>query len=262
MLRTYLQHIPTWAGEYNPVPLIFVFHGDGEDSIEERNRIAEHWVHRTNEVAIVCPEATFDAVKGRAKWGMEPGERLEDDIAFIDELFADYEGLASVQASCAYAVGMGSGAALVWALASHPIYQHRFLGFAGVGHPMPYTPPADENYAPKPAIYIQGTFDPRWSRTVPRTAAHWVQRNLCKGVPENTLLDARNDAITAVKQVFPPGLERGAAFSFITVLNGGHHWPYIPGVNPHITKAGSTVCTDFSATDEIMSFFNKYARCP
>lgn len=269
------------------LPAIIVFHGGGQDI----STIESHWgIQPANpapplveEYILVFPETdpTLDD-----KWVHHMnGDKgfPEHDLLFVDALVneitsTDYPtgdpNIATVYADPAllYVGGFSSGGAMVWQIANSNRVA-LFQGFAPVARAL--DPEKATHFRrqlgcaappPIPLIYIMGTADPGFrspmtlqevdvDSTYPfHSVEEMHNRNGIPAGPAQTqLIPGSTNLTEVVVQEWTGGTK---AFSYVTVINGGHNWPKpTPGGNP-------PTATQFNATQAIVEFWINFAGLP
>jgi poly(3-hydroxybutyrate) depolymerase len=281
--RQYHVYVPD-----NPLaaqlPTIIVFHGGGQD-VEV---IAKRWGIDLNPAApnppvppqvqdymLVFPEADPHLMDEWVHYKAGDSGFPDYDLLFVNTLIAELTtanfptpaGIdVSANAEKLYAAGFSNGGGMVWQLAYSNLVA-LFQGFAVVAKAL--DPEKVSSFAgvppPVPFIYIHGTADDLFRPpvlqmeasldvTLPyNTVREMLNRNGIPGGAANTQLIPGSTGVTeVVAQLFLGG---NAAFSYVTVINGGHNWPSptTPGiVNPPVAE-------HYNATEGIIDFWKNYA---
>ena len=212
----------------------------------------------------------------------------EHDLLFVDALVNEITNMAyntgdpniptvSADPALLYAAGFSNGAGMVWQIANSGRVG-RFQGFAAVGKGLDpekaihfreqlggAAPP------PIPLIYIMGTADRgfRSPMTLQEVAidstypfysvVEMFDRNEINnamnpaGPAQTQLIAGSTDVTEVVAQLWTGGTE---AFSYVTVINGGHNWP------TPTTKGNPPVASHFNATQAIVQFWVNFAGLP
>lgn len=274
------------------LPAIIVFHGGGQDI----RQIEERWgLHPPNPVPalvenylLVFPETDPTLTDQWVNYKKGDNVFPTHDLLFVEKLintivntpFATGNPVTpTVTADPAhlYAAGFSSGGAAVHSLMNCPLVT-RFKGFAAVGRAL--DPEKAEHYRkslppgvlppPVPLIFIMGTADsgftsPRTLMEVPIDTTHpyftvketlvrngmWVSPN--GPVATTRLIPGSTNATEVVAQLWTGG---AAAFSYVTVVNGGHNWP------TPTTNGNPPVADHFNATNAIIEFWHNHAGLP
>lgn len=286
--RTYDIYVPPLP-KNGLLPAIIVFHGSGQDI----HTIEKHWgIDPPNPVPpmlkdylLVFPETdpTMDD-----KWihHKNSDNRFpEHDLLFLDALVADLVTRAfpaggkhptvSANPQLLYVAGFSSGAAMTWQIAnSDRTTKHNFKGYATVGFGL--DPEKALHYRrqlgavpppPVPLIYIMGTADPLFRSPatvlevpVEMTFPYYAVQEMIKrnAIPQpapavTKLIPGSTNLTEVVAQLFTAGT---AAFSYVTVINGGHNWP------TPTSRGNPPVATHFNATEMILDFWRNFAGLP
>jgi len=285
--RVFHLHVPA-----NPAaataPAIIVFHGGGQDP----QTIARRWGFEPGapvpanvaDYLIVFPEA--DARLGRWVHYRKSDSAFPTlDLEFVDALLGTlastqyatgsaFQPTVSADPDLGYAAGFSNGASMVWQLMNSDLVD-RFQGFAAVG--MSLAPEKAQRYRrvlagsgapllPVPVVYIHGTGDqtyraPATLQEVPidttfpaQTVREMLDRN---GVlPTTPSVTSVVPGSVNVTEVVVQEWVGTAAFTCVTVLNGGHNWP---GAT---TTGNPPVAGHFEATQAILDFWHAHASLP
>jgi polyhydroxybutyrate depolymerase len=118
MTRSYILHVPPGYDGSSPVPLVLDFHGIGETSMSERSSSPYPAALDPEGVVMAFPEG----LRGPAglAWNVGPCCVADvDDVAFARALVAEVRGLACIDATRVYAVGVLTGGGMAHYLACH-----------------------------------------------------------------------------------------------------------------------------------------------
>jgi len=118
MSRTYVLHIPAAYAGSKPVPLVVDFHGVGQSGAKERASSPYPATLDPEGVIMAFP----DGMKGPAgtAWNVGPCCVANvDDVAFARAVVEQVEGLACIDRSRVYAVGVLTGGGMAHYLACH-----------------------------------------------------------------------------------------------------------------------------------------------
>jgi polyhydroxybutyrate depolymerase len=116
--RSYVLHVPTAYTGLTPVPLVVDFHGIGQTGAKERTSSPYPAALDPEGVVMAFP----DGLRGPAgtAWNVGPCCVANvDDVAFARALVAEVRGLACIEASRIYAVGILTGGGLAHYLGCH-----------------------------------------------------------------------------------------------------------------------------------------------
>jgi poly(3-hydroxybutyrate) depolymerase/sugar lactone lactonase YvrE len=204
--RTYLVD-PGKDAATTPSPLVFVFHGSTLTALDAANLgIAKAWPEAT----VVYPQGVN--YYGGSGWQDWWGEFADQDVRFVDAMFADLTTAYRVDPRRVYATGESNGGSFTWVLlAARP---ERFAAFAAVIYP------DRENLAwasvPRPALYMNGDQD---VENNPADWAEWTRDRLL-----------RLNGCGAGSSEWMPGviLSQPCASGqpvLYARFHGGHNWP-------------------------------------
>jgi poly(3-hydroxybutyrate) depolymerase len=276
------------------LPAIIVFHGHGQDistieahwGIDPANPGVPPLVA---EYMLVFAETDPTLMDEWVHYKKGDGKFPEHDLLYVDTLVNELTNTAyntgdpniptvSADPNLLYVAGFSNGAGMVWQIANSSRVG-LFQGFATVGKGLDpekamlyrdrlqqQQPPTEP--APIPLIYIMGTADPAFRS--PMTLAevpidstypfYSVEDMLRRNFPMNPPGQAQTQLIAGsanvtevVAQLWAGGSE---AFSYVTVINGGHNWP------TPTTRGNPPVATHFNATEAIVEFWKNFAGLP
>lgn len=286
-VRTYDIFIPP-TPQSALLPAVIVFHGGGQDI----RTIEEHWgINPPNPVSplvadymLIFAETDPTLSDEWVHYAKVDSRFPEHDLLFVDALVSEITGTAyatgdpniptvSADPTLLYTAGFSSGAGMVWQIANSSRVA-LFQGFATVGKALD---PEKAIYfreqlagaapPPIPLIYIMGTAD-RGFRSpttlqevaIPSTypfhsLEEMFNRNgiIPPGPAQTQLIAGSTDVTEVVAQVWAGG---AMAFSYVTVINGGHNWP------TPTTMGNPPVATHFNATQAIVQFWTDFAGLP
>ena len=273
------------------LPAILIFHGHGQDIRE----IEERWgINPPNPVPalvenylLIFAETDPTLDDAWVQYKHTDSRFPEHDLLFVDALVNEITTTAyntgdpniptvSADPNLLYAAGFSSGAGEVWQLANSRL-ETTFRGFAAVGkgldpekvnyfHAQLQAQPNPRDPEPIPLIFIMGTADtlfrsPVTFYEVPIDSSYpfysvkeMLGRNGISNVAAQTqLIPGTGNVTEVVTQVWTGGM---AAFSYVTVINGGHNWPTAA------TQGNPPVAAHYNATEAIVQFWATYAGLP
>jgi poly(3-hydroxybutyrate) depolymerase len=273
-------------------PAIVVFHGGGQDAAT----IARRWgiepgspvPANVADYLLVFPEADGRLGDEWVHFKHADSAFPTLDLEFVDLLLqtlidTDYTTQSatvptvSADPGLVYAAGFSNGAGMVWQLLNSNLVS-RFQGFAAVAQAL--DPEKAQHYQRQlgqgvrppavPVMYVHGTTDrtfrpPATLQEVPLDMTHpgftvremLARNNIPADAPAVTSLVPGSGNLTeVVVQAFQPPAGGGAAFTYATVINGGHNWP-----GP-TTVGNRPVASHFDATQAILDFWHTNAGLP
>lgn len=290
--RIYHVHVP--ANPAGPlVPAIVVFHGGGQDArvIARRWGVEPARPVPANVASYLLAFPEADARLGERWIHYRQSNTAFPtlDLEFVELLLAELTSRSYPTGSTdvpdvranpdhVYAAGFSNGAGMVWQLMNCDLVS-AFRGFASVGRAL--DPEKARRYrrvladagavpAPVPVMYVHGTADSTYrppatlnevpiDTTLPAaTVRELLDRN---GIPANapaastTLVSGSTNSTEVVVQEFV-GAAPNSAFTYATVINGGHNWP-----GPS-TVGKPPVASHFDATQAILDFWQTHAALP
>ncbi len=201
---------PGKEADKKPVPLVFVFHGRG-DNLQNFTR-AVHLHKDWPEATVVYPRGLKREDEGNMSgWLGAPGrEDLNRDLEFVDRMLIELPKRYRVDPERVYVSGFSNGGRLTFILlAQRP---HAFAAFVMIGALSPDLAGASQ---PRPVMYLFGKNEPQqyqemWSETAIALV------NLNHGGPQQEWAPNYRE--------FPAG--EGGAQTIINLYRAGHIWPF------------------------------------
>lgn len=256
--RIYYLYLPQDLDE--DAPLVFVLHGYGgsaEGIIEYSgmNNIADQ-----NQFAICYPQG-YLGNDNKNSWNAGYSNDDIDDVKYLSTLARFLQHKYSLSPRNTFCTGMSNGADMSYFMACHS--PGTFCAIAPVaGCMMETTFKSCSNPLPIPVFEIHGTDDeitlwegdPNYSDKyggylgTEEIIKFWAQQNNGKQVSIDTLINRNvNDGSFVTKTRFLNKNHNREVWLY-TLVGGKHDWP------------GAWGNMDFSASDEIWSFFSKYIK--
>ena len=273
--RTYRLHVPPRYSREKAAPLVFAFHGGGQNA-----RVAERFTHLSElsdreGFLVVYPDALFKNWNdGRNDPMLRSQREKVDDLGFIGALLDEISDQFNIDPKRIFATGPSNGGIfsnLVGARMSD-----RFAAIAPViGGMAPSVAGSFDPKSPISVLMINGTEDPLVpfeggkvtfmgrgrGNIIPTadTVKNWVRHNGCQPAPQCfDLPDKDAGDETRTKVAVYSGGRKGTEVVVYTIEGGGHAWPggrqYLP------ESMVGRVCKDFNATDVIWEFFSRHPR--
>ena len=221
--RSYLLYIPPGIDSLQPVPVVFAFHGAGQEPATMQILTELDDVANSGKFVLVYPEGIG------LEWnagGTCCGYALEknvDEVAFIREMLSDLETIAQIDTKRIYATGFSNGAALVDHLACE--MSDVFAAVASVAGILAYGPCQPQQ--PISVLHVHGLADlvlpyegggefKIWP--VEEIMSSWAAHNGCTGTP---IVD---NPIKIIKHTVYSSCQAGTAVELYAVEGGGHAW--------------------------------------
>lgn len=258
-LRSYHIHVPPCYRPGRPMPVVVALHGLGATGRMFMRFTGFNDTADRCGFIVVYPNAKLTAFGAGATRRPAP-----DDVAFVNRVLDQLNGMVCVDRCRVYATGLSNGGMLCHRLATQ--LSHRIAAIASVSGPM--APLLCYPRRPVPFLYFHGTSDPELGYNGPRrgflkfysapeTAARWAAINGCPPEPViESLPDICADCTTVTRATWSPG-NCGAEVIMYTIHGGGHTWP---GRELPIKLLGKS-SHDIDATSLIWEFFSRHSLC-
>jgi polyhydroxybutyrate depolymerase len=238
--RSYLLHIPPGVDAIHPLPVVFAFHGAGEQPATMQLATGFNEIADNNHFVLVYPEGLGNTWNGGKCCGYAVTNNIDDE-AFVREVLSDLGAIVSINPKRIYATGFSNGGILSYRLACD--MSDVFAAIAPVAGTLTYSPCAPQQ--PVSILHVQGMAD----RTVPfegggtlnfppleQVIATWVDLNSC---PSSATVDKPIEKIT--RSAYTP-CKAGTAIEIYAVESGGHSW-----VSKYIYPLSETIWDFFAA---------------
>jgi polyhydroxybutyrate depolymerase len=271
--RSYAVHAPPELAGEKSAPLVFVFHGSGDDGLgmESFGKFSA-LADRAGFVAVYP-----DAISRNWNDGREAGAILSqlnrvDDVAFVGAMIRALKQTRRIDPNRIFAAGFSNGGIFVHYLASQLSEPLAAIADVSGGIAEPLAPkfrPA----APVSVLMIHGTKDPMvpygggdvdfggFGRIIDTEAALrlWTRSIGAKAPPRTGALpdaDPRDQCRGTWTRW--SGEKAGIELLLYRIEGGGHTWPGGPQFLP--AAVIGPVCRDFDATEAIWNFFEKHPK--
>jgi polyhydroxybutyrate depolymerase len=222
--RSYLLHIPPDLDLSQPAPLIFVFHGLGDDPAEMQlltgfNEIADKF-----SFLLVYPVGVGQSWNAGGKCCGEALTNKIDDIAFVRQILLDLATVVRVDKKRIYATGFSNGGALADRLACE--MPDVFAAVASVAGILSYSPCQPQQ--PISVMHIHGLSDyilPYKGggsfeiRPVEEIMSSWAELNGCIDSP------TVESPIKGIKHIVYVSCQAGTGVELYALQGEGHAWP-------------------------------------
>lgn len=221
--RSYLLYVPPDLGSQEPVPVVFAFHdvrmaAPGMRAITDFDDIAaEHGF------LVVYPQGVGDSWNvEEGVWGDASAENV-DEHAFLRQMLADLDTIASIDPARIYAAGFGQGAGVVYTLACD--MSDTFAAIGPVAGTIRNSPCEPEEAVS--VIHVHGLTDPLMPYSgggqfnlpsVEEAVGTWAQVADCAG----SEVEQSSDIITHTVRT---GCQAGVAVELYTIEPLTHRWP-------------------------------------
>jgi polyhydroxybutyrate depolymerase len=272
--RSYLLHVPPSYDGYDPMPLIFNFHGLGSNDAQEEayTQFSALADQPDGGFIVVYPQGITTALISTTHFNAwQLGSPEPDDVAFTSQILDTIEAQLCVDANRVYSTGMSNGAIMSIRVACS--LSARFAAVApvaGAYYPADFTEldgfETCPDTRPMPIIAFHGTAD----NTVPFNGGvggaggitvhfrlpldndtpdedvmqDWALHNNCTSGRQESQID------TEIRLVQYTGCDNNANLELYIVDGGGHAWPGSPF---------GTTTQQISATDLAWQFFKNYS---
>jgi polyhydroxybutyrate depolymerase len=237
--RSYLLHIPTGLNSLDPIPVVFAFHGSGQEPATMQLLTGFDEIADKAGFLVVYPEGLGLTWNAGTCCGYASTENV-DEPAFILQILADLGTIVNVDNKRVYAAGFSNGGALMYRLACE--MSDTFAAVAPVAGAAGWSPCQPQQSVA--LIIVHGLAD----TTVPYTGGGefevqpveevintWAQFNGCAGSPQT------EKPQNLIIHIAYTSCEAGTAVELYAIESGGHAWP------SKYVWPGSDVIWDFFA---------------
>jgi len=271
--RSYYLHVPAGLAHDKAAPLVFIFHGSGDDglgveSFSKFSKLAD----REGFIAAYPDAMSKNWNDGREASAIFSQFSKVDDVAFVSAMIRAISRGHRIDPARIFAAGFSNGGIFVHCLASRLSDQLAAIADVSGGIAEPFAPKFKPE-SPMSVLMIHGTKDPMvpygggdvdfggFGRIIDTGDALrlWRKRLGAGAPPETGKLadtDSRDQCRTSWTRWF--GVKEGTELLAYTIEGGGHAWPGGPQFLP--VEVIGNVCRDFDATEVIWDFFKKHPK--
>jgi len=267
--RNYCLFVPSQKNPAKPLPILFMFHGDGGTSVHASQNYGWKEKAMKEEFIVVFPEARCgdptkppNFVSNPSSWSYD----VEGNLEFIKEILGYLKNSYSIDQNRIYLTGFSRGAFLSFRAGIAFADQ-----IAAIGPVCGYFPEKDHHLVkkPLPIMMIVGDSDPTnpidggrgkaspWrsileeKRPMIESLYPWLD---CMGI-DHSNFTVKQDHSKKILHYGPEGLE--TEIFYIVVKGQGHEWPGGPQVM-HAELTGKNL-QNVKATDFLWDFFKTKA---
>lgn len=272
--RTYHVHLPAEPPIEQQFPLVFIFHGSGDNGpgMEAFSRFST-LADREKFIAVYPDAISQNWNDGREAASILSQLNKVDDVSFVSAMIREISSKHPVDPKRIHAAGFSNGGIFVHYLASHLSGQFAAIADVSGGIAEPFAAkfkPA----SPVSVFIIHGTKDPMvpfqggdvdfggFGRIIKTddTIKLWLKKLEPANPPASGVLpDVNADDHCKVNWTRWKGsADSGCELLFYGIDGGGHTWPGGPQFLP-VNVIGN-VCRDVEATEAIWDFFSKHPR--
>ena len=256
--RSYILYVPESYSENTTTPLVLNLHGYSSNAGQQMVYSDFYNIAETEGFILVHPEGTIDDY-GFQFWNS--GDLFDiDDTGFLSVLIDTIASEHSINTDRVYSMGMSNGGFMSYRLACE--LSDKIAAIASVTGSMSTNQISSCNPSnPVPVMQVHGTSDPTvlynggfGIEPIDDVVSFWVNLNNCNPEPIfNNIPDViLSDWCTAEHYIYEDG-DNDTSVELYKIINGGHTWP-----GAAIPLVGNNTNQDFSASEKIWEFFNKY----
>tara|TARA_B100001250_G_scaffold330853_1_gene295817 strand:+ start:1497 stop:2522 length:1026 start_codon:yes stop_codon:yes gene_type:complete len=256
--RSYILYVPESYSENNPTPLVLNLHGYSSNAGQQMIYSDFYTIAETEGFILIHPEGTVDIFDFQF-WNS--GDLAEiDDVGFLSALIDTIVSEYTINTDRVYSMGMSNGGFMSYRIACE--LSDKIAAIASVTGSMSTNQISSCNPSnPVPVMQVHGTSDPTvlyngsvGIEPIDDVVSFWVNLNNCNTQPIFNYIADLNliDLCTAEHYIYEEG-DNDTSVELYKVINGGHTWP-----GAAIPLVGNNTNQDFSASEKIWEFFNKY----
>jgi polyhydroxybutyrate depolymerase len=221
--RSYLLHIPSGLNSQQPLPVVFAFHGRTGTPKEMQTVTRFNIVADLGNFLVVYPEGIFRTWNAGDCCGYAMNHNV-DEQAFIRQILADLDTIATIDPKRIYAVGYSNGGMLAYRLACE--MSETFAAIAPVAGALVYSPCQPQQAVS--VIHVHGLADtsvpyaggtPHDFPPIEQVIANWVQLAGCTGSPHVESL------VNIATHTTHTSCQAGTAVELYTIDSLYHGWP-------------------------------------
>lgn len=254
--REYLEYVPSSYQAGTPAPVLFVFHGLGDDMSNMFNGTGFKAIANAHGWIVITPQAlpaTIASMSIGTAWNSGVSATLYsntfiinedvDDAGFVMAILDDLIQNYNVDQSNVFCTGFSMGGFMSNRMAIE--YGNRIKAIASVSGTIGNELISAQNTGHVSAMHIHGTADQmvKYANAeftvynnlsvsiglgAEATVDYWRNYNQCSATPTHTTYpDNVDDGMTFEKFLYENG-ENGTKTAFIKVTGGDHYWYYTP----------------------------------
>jgi polyhydroxybutyrate depolymerase len=268
--RHYLVAVsPVYDGRVS-VPIIFVFHGKGNDgALEERISGFTELAGKENFIA-VYPDGLDHVWNGGRKSLPTEESGKSDDVAFVSAMIDELGSHYRIDPKRIYAAGESNGAIFCHTLAARLSERIAAIGSVS-GNVGEFIPEHFHPKSPVSVISFNGTDDHlmpfkgylnhgQGVLSTPDSVAFWVAVDGCATLPITTTdkPSPLDDGLTITRLFYAKDRSSCEVSAFI-IEHGGHTWPGAH-TDPTWAKTAGKTAMSINATELMWDFFEKHPK--
>jgi polyhydroxybutyrate depolymerase len=268
--RHYIFVLPAAYDGRVPMPVVFVFHGAGNDGAALERSLGFTQLQSQKYFLAVYPDGIDKAWNGGRTAPTSLASARSDDVVFVSALIDAIGARFRIDPKRVYATGSSNGAIFCDTLAVR--LSGRIAAIAPVNGVLgPSVPAKFHAKNPVSVISFNGTDDPFVPfagvadpddrlLSAPDTIAFWVKFDGCDPQPEITDIPrAVPDDGTSVKRFEFGGGRDGTAVVAYIIAHGGHTWPGYH-TDPGWAKLAGRTTMSVNATVVMWDFFANHPK--
>jgi len=238
--RSYIIYLPHDLDRLQPAPVVFAFHGFGDDNLLMQSSTEFNPIADQNGFLIAYPQG-IDSSWNIGECCATPQENNVDEAAFVRQILSDLGTISSIDPKRIYATGKSLGGMLSYRLACE--MSDTFAAIAPVAGVLWYSPcqPGE----PVSVMHVHGMDDTivpydggGFFPPVEPGIDTWVQLDGCSGSP-------REEKDGPVTRISYESCQAGTTIELYKIDGVGHDWP---------------MTAEFSTSQKIWEFFAAHPK--
>ncbi len=224
--REYVLYVPNSYNGTSPIPLLFNFHGFGDNATDYMNNADMRSEAESETFILVYPQGSCS--DGFSHWNPCPlggdNKSTADDLGFVESMISEISSDYNVDMERVYAAGYSNGGMMAYGLAHYK--SNLMAAVASVsGAMLDCTGPTSH---PMPVIHLHGTSDgvlpyngDNYYSSAQSTVDYWVDFN--NTTPTPTVNSDNNGGITIEHYVYDQG-DSSVSVEHYKYIGGNHVW--------------------------------------
>jgi len=224
--REYVLYVPNSYNGTSPIPLLFNFHGFGDNATDYMNNADMRSEAESETFILVYPQGSCS--DGFSHWNPCPlsgdNKSTADDLGFVESMISEISSDYTVDMERVYTAGYSNGGMMAYGLAHYK--SNLIAAVASVsGAMLDCTGPTSH---PMPVIHLHGTSDgvlpyngDNYYSSAQSTVDYWVNFNNTTTTP--TVNSDNNGGMTIEHYVYDQG-DSSVSVEHYKYIGGNHVW--------------------------------------
>lgn len=224
--REYVLYIPNSYDGTSAVPILFNFHGFGDNASDYMNNADMRTVAESDTFILVYPQGSCS--DGSSHWNPCPiggdNKSSTDDVGFVESMITEISSQYNINMERVYAAGYSNGGMMAYGLANYK--SDLIAAIASISGVMLDCTEAASH--PMPVLHLHGTSDGvlpyhgnSYYSSAQNTLNHWINFNNTTTTP--TISSQNSGGMTIERYVYDQG-DSSVSVEHYKYIGGNHVW--------------------------------------